>query len=67
MVKFSKFEAFKLGKAQMNAIAGGISVEEYCKQIQEMASFHNGETEERTWTEEQWDSWAYAFETYCMK
>ncbi len=33
MKNLSNFEAFKLNKEQMNAIAGGINAEEYCNGI----------------------------------
>ena len=33
MKNLSSFEAFKLNKAQMNVIAGGINAKEYCAQL----------------------------------
>lgn len=42
MKNLSSFEAFKLNKVQMNAIAGGISAEEYCKQLHDLYNNRNG-------------------------
>lgn len=69
MKNLMDLEVFKLNKVQMNNVFGGISREEYCKQIQELATAHTENTEdtEMTWTNEQWDSWSAAYEKHCMQ
>ena len=49
-------------KKQMNEISGGISREEYCKQLNEMFEY---QTEVQTWTDEEWANATDAWNMYC--
>jgi hypothetical protein len=62
MKNLSKLEVFKLDKVQMNVITGGISREEYCKDLQYLANTHN----EQSWSEKEWDNWADAYSKHCI-
>lgn len=66
MKNLMDLEVFKLNKVQMNNVFGGISREEYCNQIQTLATAHT-DTPKNTWTNEEWDSWAAAYDKHCMQ
>ena len=53
---------YRLSKKQMNEISGGISREEYCKQLNEMFEY---QTEVQTWTDEEWANATDAWNIYC--
>jgi len=55
-------KTFKLNKVQMNNLIGGISREEYCLQIQQMAC----SSENSWWGEAEWDAWGDAYTEHCM-
>lgn len=65
MKNLMDLEVFKLNKVQMNNVFGGISREEYCNQIQKLATAHT--TGNLTWTDEEWDNWSAAYEKHCME
>lgn len=68
MKNLMDLEVFKLNKVQMNNVFGGISREEYCKQIQELATAHTVEDPNiEPWTKEDWDNWAAAYDKHCMQ
>lgn len=53
---------YRLSKKQMKEISGGISREEYCKQLNEMFEY---QTEVQTWTDEEWANATDAWNMYC--
>ncbi len=55
-------EAFKLNKVQMNNLIGGISREEYCLQLQQMAC----SSENSWWEEAEWVAWGDAYTEHCL-
>ena len=57
-------EAFKLNKVQMNEVVGGVTRQEYCNQLQEMAS---NPVNKEEWTDYDWDNWSDAYYKHCMK
>lgn len=50
----------------MNEMFGGISREEYCNQIQTLATAPT-DNPKNTWTNEEWDNWSAAYEKHCME
>ena len=53
-------EMFKMNKAQMNKVNGGINTST-CRRHQEMAN----EDESKNWTNEQWDNWSELWHLNC--
>lgn len=53
----------KLNKSEMKSVKGGVSVDEYCANLQTIARDRYAIEE---WTSGQWDAWDNAWSTHCI-
>lgn len=53
-------EATTLNKSEMKNVKGGVSREEYCATLQQLA---NSNIQDEDWD---WDNWSNAWETHCV-